>query len=111
MERASERERAVEDGGTGFCMPTRPILDRIRQTHSLDSIVGPTVMEAPPLFPMWLTPTTGYDIAPDLHPLILLDAIPPAEREAVLGQAMQCKQWVVVSRKQRRLQPPRSLTD
>eukprot|EP00961_Rhodomonas_salina_P077752 1043210-Rhodomonas_salina.1 len=65
-------------------MPTWPILDSILWTYGLDSIVGPTVMEAPPLFPTWLTLTTGYNISPDLHPLILLDVIPPAEREVVL---------------------------
>eukprot|EP00961_Rhodomonas_salina_P054240 728383-Rhodomonas_salina.1 len=77
MEQASERERAAEDGGMGFRMPTWPILDRIRLTYGLDSIVGQMVMEAQPLFPTWLTLTTGYDISPDLHPLILLMRPPP----------------------------------
>lgn len=110
-EQASEWERVVEDSCTGFSMPTWPILDSIRQTYGLDSIIWPTMMEAQPLFPTWLTMMTGYNISPDLNPLILLDAIPQADREEVLAQALQCAWWVVVSRKRRQFQPPRMLAD
>eukprot|EP00961_Rhodomonas_salina_P045227 607633-Rhodomonas_salina.1 len=59
-----------------------PILNRLRQQYGLDTIVGATALEAPQLFQTWLTPTTGYDIDTSLSQLILLDAIPRAERDA-----------------------------
>eukprot|EP00961_Rhodomonas_salina_P049136 659494-Rhodomonas_salina.2 len=70
----------------------------LRAQLDLNTTVGPTVLpvEAPPQYPHWLTPSSGYNITPDCTLLVFLDAIPEHLHSEVLDQTVQCQTWAVI---------------
>eukprot|EP00961_Rhodomonas_salina_P143519 1931430-Rhodomonas_salina.1 len=47
-EAARKVEGETRDGGNRYRTPVWPILNRTRVSYKLDTIVGPTALEAPP---------------------------------------------------------------
>ena len=74
---------------TGYRTLAWPITQAIAHANQLDTMVGPSVWEMDPTFLHWSMQTTS-------RPLVMLNAIPHSEQEAVVRDAIQREGWAVL---------------
>eukprot|EP00961_Rhodomonas_salina_P104654 1408853-Rhodomonas_salina.1 len=93
----TEQQRSAQAAARGARLLGWPYLQQLMSLLNLDTIVGPSVLEAPPTA-RWTTAEDDFTWAASDSPLIFLEWIPPARRAEILSRCQSGQLGIITRR-------------